>query len=120
MQYILMNKDESWASFSCVQDEFGRGSAVLNEWYTDLRPLGLQSLTAWLEKRKAPKHRKHIEPLLERYGCVGLEGFLRVTHALSLNDTFGSKMRPKRSAVTRFPYIGTSLMPSSRRRLSAA
>ena len=90
MQYILMNKDESWASFSCVQDEFGEESA-LNEWYTDLRPLGLQSLTAWLEKRKAPKHRKHIEPLLERYGCVGLEGFLRVTHALSLNDTFWVK-----------------------------
>lgn len=30
MQYILMNKDESWASFSCVQDEFGEESAVLN------------------------------------------------------------------------------------------
>lgn len=58
MQYILMNKDELWASFSCVQDEFGEENAVLNEWYTDLRPLGLQSLTAWLEKRKAPKHRK--------------------------------------------------------------
>ena len=91
MQYILMNKDEPWALFSCVQDEFGEESAVLNEWYTDLRPLGLQSLTAWLEKRKAPKHRKHIEPLLERYGCVGLEGFLHVTHALSLNDTFWVK-----------------------------
>ena len=48
MQYILMNKDELWASFSCVQDEFGEESAVLNEWYTDLRPLGLQSLTAKL------------------------------------------------------------------------
>ena len=90
MQYILMNKDESWASFSCVQDEFGEDSA-LNEWYTDLRPLGLQSLTAWLEKRKAPKHRKHIEQLLEQYGCVDLEGFLRVTYALSLNDTFWVK-----------------------------
>ncbi len=88
MQYILMNKDESWASFSCVQDEFGEESAILDEWYTDLRPLGLQSLTAWLEKRKAPKHRKHIEQLLEQYGCAGLEGFLHVTHALSLNDTF--------------------------------
>ena len=50
--------------------------------YTDLRPIGLQSLTAWLEKRRAPKRRKHMEQLLEQYGCVGLEGFLRVTHAL--------------------------------------
>ena len=77
MRYILMNKDEPWALFSCIQDEFGEESAVLQEWYTELRPLGLQSLTAWLEKRKAPKHRKHIEQLLEQYGCIGLEGFLQ-------------------------------------------
>ena len=59
--------------------------------YNYLRPIGLQSLTAWLEKRKAPKHRKHIEQLLEQYGCVGLEEFLHVTHALSLNDIFWVK-----------------------------
>ena len=88
MDYILMNKDVPCALFSCEQDEFGEESAILREWYTDLRPIGLQSLTAWLEKRRAPKRRKHMEQLLEQYGCVGLEGFLRVTHALSLNDTF--------------------------------
>ena len=91
MDYILMNKDVPCAPFSCEQDEFGEKSAVLREWYTDLRPIGLQSLTAWLEKRRAPKRRKHMEQLLEQYGCVGLEGFLRVTHALSLNDTFWVK-----------------------------
>ena len=68
-----------------------KNAAVLREWYTDLRPIGLRSLTAWLERRKAPKHRKHIEQLLEQCGCIGLEGFLRVTHALSLNDTFWMK-----------------------------
>ena len=86
-----MNKDVPYALFSSAQDEFGEKSAVLLEWYTDLRPIGLQSLTAWLEKRRAPKRRKHMEQLLEQYGCVGLEGFLRVTHALSLNDTFWVK-----------------------------
>ena len=86
-----MNKDVPCALFSCEQDEFDEESAVLREWYTDLRPIGLQSLTAWLEKRRAPKRRKHMEQLLEQYGCVGLEGFLRVTHALSLNDTFWVK-----------------------------
>lgn len=91
MDYILMNKDVPCALFSCAQDEFGEERAVLREWYTDLRPIGLQSLTAWLEKRRAPKRRKHMEQLLEQYGCVGLEGFLRVTHALSLNDTFWVK-----------------------------
>ena len=92
MDYILMNKDEPCALFSCAQDEFGEESAVLREWHTDLRPIGLQSLTTWLEKRKAPKHRKHIDQLLEQYGCVGLEGFLRVTHALS---EASSKVRKK-------------------------
>ena len=90
-EYILMNKDVPYALFSCAQDEFGEESAILREWYTNLRPIGLQSLTAWLEKRRAPKRRKHMEQLLEQYGCVGLEGFLRVTHALSLNDTFWVK-----------------------------
>ena len=49
MDYILMNKDVPCALFSCEQDEFGEESAALREWYTDLRPIGLQSLTAWLE-----------------------------------------------------------------------
>lgn len=39
-------------------------------------------------QRKAPKHREHIQQLLEQYGCDDLEGFIQVTHALSLNDTF--------------------------------
>lgn len=78
-EYILMNKDVPYALFSCAQDEFGEESAILREWYTNLRPIGLQSLTAWLEKRRAPKRRKHMEQLLEQYGCVGLEGFLRVS-----------------------------------------
>ena len=120
MQYILMNKDESWASFSCVQDEFGEESAVLNEWYTDLRPLGLQSLTAVLEKRKAPKHRKHIEQLLEQYGCVGLEGFLRVTHALSLNDIFWVKNEAETLGWDEVSLYRNEFDASSRRRLSAA
>ena len=52
-EYILMNKNVPYALFSCAQDEFGEESAVLREWYTDLRLIGLQSLTAWLEKRRA-------------------------------------------------------------------
>ena len=64
--------------------------------YTDLRPIGPQSLTAWLEKRRAPKRRKHMEQLLEQYGCVGLEGFLRVTHALSAASSKVHKKAPEK------------------------
>ena len=128
MDYILMNKDVPCALFSCEQDEFGEESAVLREWYTDLRPIGLQSLTAWLEKRKAPKHRKHIEQLLEQYGCVGLEGFLRVTHALSLNDTFWVKAKSEtlcwdprispKSAIASFKSMDTRSTHSLRSNVS--
>ncbi len=38
-EYILMNKDVPYALFSCAQDEFGEESAILREWYTDLRPI---------------------------------------------------------------------------------
>ena len=48
-------------------------------------------MTGFLERRKAPKHREHIQRLLERFGCDDLEGFLNVTHAVSLNDTFWVK-----------------------------
>ena len=87
-----MNKDVPYALFSCAQDEFGEESVILREWYTDLRSIGLQSLTAWLEKRRAPKRRK----LLEQYGCVGLEGFLRVTHALSAASSKVHKKAPEK------------------------
>lgn len=39
MDYILMNKDVPYALFSCAQDEFGEESAILREWYADLRPI---------------------------------------------------------------------------------
>ena len=54
MDYILMNKDAPYALFSCEQDEFGEEHAVLREWYTDLRPISLRSLTAWLENARHP------------------------------------------------------------------
>lgn len=44
-----------------------------------------------MEGRRAPKHRAHIEELLKECGCDTLDGFIRVSHALTLNDTFWVK-----------------------------
>lgn len=44
-----------------------------------------------MKGRRAPKQRKYFQQLLERYDCDDLEGFLKVTHAVSLNDTFWVK-----------------------------
>ena len=86
--YILLNKDAPMLEFFCRRNAFDEPEFSEIRWLTKLRPIGYSSLSSFLERRKAPKHRKHIQQLLEQYGCDDPEGFLRVTHALSLNDTF--------------------------------
>ena len=88
VQYVLLNKDDPVLAFYCQRNDFEEPEFFEDQWLTSLRPIGYRGLAAFLEHRKAPKHRKHIQQLLEQYGCDDLEGFLRVTHALSLNDTF--------------------------------
>ena len=86
--YILLNKDLPMLAFHCRRNEFDEPEFFEDQWLTALRPIGYRGLPAFLDQRKAPKHRKHIQQLLEQYGCDDPEGFLRITHALSLNDTF--------------------------------
>lgn len=91
MDYLLMNKDTVWLEFSCERDEYDEVIAEEHAWHTKLRPFGYYNLTDFLDRRKAPKHRAHIAALLKEYGCEQLDGYLDVTHALSLNDTFWVK-----------------------------
>lgn len=91
MSYLLLNKDSVWLEFHCEQNEYLETTAQEDDWHTGLRPFGYTNLTDFLERRKAPKHRAHIAQLLREYGCDTLEGYLDVTHALSLNDTLWVK-----------------------------
>lgn len=86
--YILLNKDVPMLLFHCRRNAFDEPEFLEDRWLTPLRPIGYRDLWTFLDRRKAPKHRRHIQRLLEQYGCDDPEGFLRVTHALSLNDTF--------------------------------
>lgn len=97
MEYHLLNKDSLWLEFHCEENEYLETTAQEDCWHTGLRPFGYTDLTGFLERRKAPKHRAHIAQLLREYGCETLEGYLDVTHALSLNDTFW--VRPAGSAL---------------------
>ena len=90
-EYLLMNKNTPVLSFSLSKNEYEELSVQERQWFATYRPIGYKSLEGFLERRKAPKHREHIQRLLERYGCDDLEGFLNVTHAVSLNDTFWVK-----------------------------
>ena len=90
-QYFLMNKDVCILHFSCTHNEFGEALCAEEGWLVQDRPIGSLGRPDVLERRRAPKHRAHIRELLEQCGCGDMEGFLRVTHALSLNDTFWVK-----------------------------
>ena len=90
-EYVLMNKDKPVLSFLCSRNEYDEPSFQEIRWHVSYRPIGYKTLSGFLERRKAPKHRQHIRLLLERYGCDDLEGFLTVTRAVSLNDTFWVK-----------------------------
>lgn len=91
MGLILLNQDTPFLEFSTQEDKFCDVVALEGIWLSSLRPIGDKSLLSFLEGRRAPKHRKHIEQLLEKYGCCTLDGFLQVSHAPSLNDTFWVK-----------------------------
>ena len=93
-RYTLMNKDEKVLDFECRRNIFEEPEFFELQWHVDYRPIGYRSLDLFLDQRKAPKHRRHIQELLEQYGCHDLEGFIRVTLALSLGDTFWVKPEP--------------------------
>ncbi len=90
-EYVLMNRTAPMLRFSCERNIFDEPEFAEIEWLTELHPIGYGNPGDFLARRQAPKHRRHIKQLLERYGCDDLEGFIRVTHALSLNDTFWVK-----------------------------
>ena len=107
--YQLMNKDRAVLTFEAdeVMDSFrivgggDRGQAPL--------PLGFTDMGSFLEGRRAPKHRAHIARLLTLCQCNTLCGYLEVTRALSLNDTFWCKPASGDSAVGDLTWADVSL-----------
>ncbi len=86
-KYYLLNKDELIALFHIetvlqaivIDQKF----VTLPEWFGDLG--------TFISERRAPKHRENMKELLKLGGCDTLKGFLEVSHALSLVDTFWVK-----------------------------
>lgn len=92
-RYCLMNKDKVLLTFACTSGALG--SILLKEAACNVSaeelPIGFSSIHTWVEQRQAPKHREHIAELMRQCGCSRIDGFLKITHALSLNDTFWVK-----------------------------
>ena len=89
--FILMNKDNELAKFTVIEED-GFEAIIIKEELIDL-PIWLQPLDGFIRGRKAPKSRENIERLLEESGCNTLLGYLNITHALSLIDTFWVKQK---------------------------
>ena len=89
--YELMNKNRAILTFEACQtsDDF----PVLEVFESSGLPFGFTDVHDFLAQRRAPKHRAHIERLLRLCQCDTLWGFLNVTHALSLNDTFWCRLQ---------------------------
>lgn len=83
--YHLMNKDIIAASFHKKNDKW----QILQQ-NTEL-PLGRFEINGWLEDRKAYKHNHHLKQLMIDCGCETTEGFIKVTHGASINDSFWVK-----------------------------
>ncbi len=90
--YLLMNKDNIVATFE-KKPETELSISVsfkINETFGKL-PYGFENINTWLDGRKSSKHNKHLAELMKRMGCYDNEGFIQVTHAATINDTFWIK-----------------------------
>ena len=94
---LLMNIDRPVLKFTILEGTFGTVELKETERYTDLLPLRFRSIQSWIEGRQALKHREHIAELMRVCGCSRLDGFVKITHALSLNNTFWTK--PEESSL---------------------
>lgn len=85
-----MNKDTVVAEFEKSNDILDNEFHMIQSDYTKL-PLAFSDINSWLERRRAAKHREHLKKLMAECDCLSSEGFIRVTHAASLNDSFWVK-----------------------------
>ena len=91
MRYLLLNKDIVWLEFRCERNEYLEVTAQEEVWYTEKRPFWLYQFDRFSgtpESAQASSPHCRAAP---QYGCQELDGYLDVTHALSLNDTFWVK-----------------------------
>lgn len=88
--YILMNKNSQIAVFEKTKDLLDDGFVMVSAEKEKL-PIGFQNINVWLDRRQAAKHREHLRELMAKCGCLNREGFIKITHAASLNDTFWVK-----------------------------
>ena len=96
MNYLLMNKDDKLLSFRTETSVLG---TIMTETasYDDRRPYGWEGIEHWIDARNYAKHKDHFRSMLKDWQLDTPDGFLQISHALSLNDTLWVK--PESSAL---------------------
>ena len=88
--HFLMNKDTVVGYIEIQKGELGSNYTFQPKKNIPL-PIGFKSIDTWLENRKASKHNSHLRQIMRECGCEQTEGFIKITHAASINDTFWVK-----------------------------
>lgn len=88
-EFYLLNKNKVLARFHLEGSGIFEG-IVIDEQF-EAMPGWIGNLNEFIENRRAPKKRENIAKLLEMSGCDTIYGWLSVTHALSLVDTYWVK-----------------------------
>lgn len=88
--YYLLNKERVVAEFEIKKDPFG-DEYKLNTLDKELLPIGFQDIQSWIDNRKGSKHNQHLRKIMAMCNCENTEGFIKVTHSASINDTFWIK-----------------------------
>ncbi len=91
MDYVLMNKDRELTMFK-LEDNGNDVFSVSNVEVVCSNPYdNSMDLKAFLIDRKPPKNREYIDELLKAMQINSMTGYLNMSYALSLNDTFWVK-----------------------------
>lgn len=85
-----MNKNTEVGVFELNHGTFGDEFRFEHTGKSPL-PIGFDYIERWIENRKASKHNAHLKQIMADCGCDKTEGFIKITHAASINDTFWIK-----------------------------
>ena len=89
MEYYLMNKDRELMLFRVTGDDMEQLACSEVETYVSPEelPPRFKNIDLWVDRRNYAKHKEHLHKWLKEWQIDNVEGFLSLTHALSLNDT---------------------------------
>ncbi len=90
--YFLMNKNVVVAAFDKKPATAFSDAVMFTEVErTGKLPFGFDDINTWIDSRKSSKHNAHLQKIMRQMGCDDNEGFIRTTHAATINDTFWVK-----------------------------